>query len=136
MLYLYSHLGPEPSAESLEDLDMAERKTVWKLRRHQEFEYEKPSDHYSTVSEHHIELFNTEQRLIYVLSDLHLGGIWSKGMDAKLENYLQYLVSKANEVSEEQKHKNIHACCFTENESGWEGNIFNSIQISLLRCFK
>lgn len=78
---------------------MVKSKTTWKLHRHNEFDYQLPTDSYCFVTEHTIHVPESEQqRLIYVLSDLHLGGAWSTGMDEKLSNYLQYLLGKAQEV--------------------------------------
>lgn len=73
-------------------LDLKARKTVWQFDRANEFQYQLPNDKYTRVTEHRIDVLDTRKRLIYALSDLHIGGNWSDGMDSKLRSYFERMM--------------------------------------------
>jgi len=80
-----------------DEIDIDTRSTTWVRRRSKEFEYALPNDKYSKVTQEVLHLENTKKRKIVAMSDLHLGGSWSEGMDWKLEKYLDNLIQIAKE---------------------------------------
>ncbi|XP_067933360.1 uncharacterized protein [Watersipora subatra] len=84
-----------PHAESEEKIDVSTRKTNWPQKRRKDFNYTLPNDSFCSVLEDEIDVREVEKRKVIALSDLHLGGSWAKGMDWKLEKYLNGILETA-----------------------------------------
>lgn len=76
---------------------MMERRTKWRRGRPRDFDYSVPSDKFTTAHVEELDVCGSKKRLIYAMSDLHLGGNWSNGMEGKLETYLNNLLEKAED---------------------------------------
>lgn len=66
-----------------------------------------------------MDISDTSKRLIVALSDLHLGGHWAEGMDEKLRNYLDMLITTATEKVGNLVH--------SRTTSSFPSNMVNSI---------
>ena len=96
----FSHVSTGLSAvssTSLEDLNVAEESMKWSAKRNHNFSYKVPDDHFTTPIEVEMDVSNTKKRLIYAISDLHLGGSWAMGMEDKLGAYLDDLIGKSRD---------------------------------------
>lgn len=76
---------------------MKKEKIEWNLKRQNEFQYTLPADKFSEVKEYTLDVSDSKKRLIYAMSDLHIGGHWSDGMSSKLNTYLQSIMAKAKD---------------------------------------
>lgn len=86
--------------ESDEEIDVSNRTATWSCKRKKDFDYALPVEKYSTIYEEKLDVRGTAKRKVIALSDLHLGGSWSNGMDWKLDQYLDGVIETAKvEVS-------------------------------------
>lgn len=83
--------------EGLAVVDAKQNKTTWGRSRRHEISYTPADDVYSTISTHKIDVSGKTKRMVVALSDLHLGGSWAKGMDGKLEAFMESLITTASE---------------------------------------
>ena len=96
-----------PHVESEEEIEISTDKIKWPCKRKRDFDYVLPNDKYSSIHEDKLDVRGKEKRKIIALSDLHLGGAWSNGMDWKLEQYLDKVIATAKEEVRQQIVKDI-----------------------------